>query len=507
MEIILDWILRLVLIGIGVWAATRVVAWIGRAQRERRERWAVRLGLVLVVAGAVYAVGHAWLLLNRDSIQEGRMWYARWGDPRLAEERRAEVRGWILDCTGREENALAGYALRDGRVERSYPLGEAGANLIGGGEDAGARDFTVERLFAGRLREPATIWERGRLHPVGRDMRLTVCADGVREAHRLLTGTGRHGAVVVQEVTTGAVLAYAATGGPEDPPLGMRQYAPPGSVFKLALAGVWWDNDLGDPPIPCPPSIEVGPGAHIGNYGGIGLGTLRGPLDMLVFSCNTGAVWMAREARARLGEEAFVEAYRRYGFLPYPEAPPVGIDTAFWSTTSEPWRRRMSPAPARIRIGPGSSALEWAQLSIGQGPVDVTPMHISRFVQAIGNGGVMRDPLLEQEALENRAPGSRVMRHETAVRLAESMRDVVARGTARSVAGRPAGEWSLGGKTGTAQIQGAADDGWFAGLVFDDQGVARYTVVAYLRGGGPGGAAPAAIAAGMAEWLANREEP
>jgi cell division protein FtsI/penicillin-binding protein 2 len=86
------------------------------------------------------------------------------------------------------------------------------------------------------------------------------------------------------------------------------------------------------------------------------------------------------------------------------------------------------------------------------------------------------------------------------------MLQVVQQGTARSVAPRLTSiGWDLGGKTGTAQIAGAPDDGWFAGLIHDESGEPRYSVVVYLRGGGPGGRQPAAIAAELTRTLAQRE--
>ncbi len=98
------------------------------------------------------------------------------------------------------------------------------------------------------------------------------------------------------------------------------------------------------------------------------------------------------------------------------------------------------------------------------------------------------------------------MRPETAQKLQQAMLAVVERGTARSVAPRVRGTgWNLGGKTGTAQVAGAADDGWFAGLIFSPEGEPRYSVVVYLQRGGPGGGQPAAIAAEMLRFLAHDE--
>lgn len=501
-DALLGWLLRAVLLGFGAWALLALGRWLRQARGDRREAWATRIALAMLGLAAVYAIGHARLLVEREQIEENRMRYARFGDPRLAETNRAETRGWILDCTGQEQQALARYALRDGETERAYPLGEVGANLVGGGRNAGERDYTVERLFAEQLRKPRSILEWGEPHPAGADLRLTLCAAPTRRAWELLRDAGRPGAVVAQEVNTGAVVAYAATGSPEQAPLGIKRYAPPGSVWKLALAALWWDSGGGDPPIPCPSEIRVTPRATIRNSGGRELGTVGGPEGVLVPSCNTGAVWMAQRLRERIGADAVAAGYRRLGFHPYVKDAPSGNEAEFWNTGSAAWARRMSPPPSRLRIGEGTGPAEWAQLAIGQGPVDVTPIGVSRFVQAIGNDGVMLPPTLERERAEDAPEGVRVMKPETARKLQRAMRETVRRGTARSVLPLLEGvPGSLGGKTGTAQVRGAPDDGWFAGLVFDARGRPRYSVVVYLRGGGPGGDAPARIAARLAPFL------
>jgi cell division protein FtsI/penicillin-binding protein 2 len=507
LETLINWGLRAIWLAVGLGTGLAALRWAAIVLRERRERWAGRLAFGMLVLAGAYAVGHLWLLAHRERIEAGRMQYAVFGDPRLAEMRRAEVRGWILDCTGDDANALARYGTVGDTIRRVYPLGEAGANLIGGGAGAADRDYTVERLFSRWLREPKSWAELGQLHPAGSDLRLTLCRSTTREAWRLLQESGRPGVVVMQDVRTGGVMTYAATGRPEDAPLGIKRYAPPGSVFKLALAALWWDAELPvEAPIPCPPTIQVTPRAAISNAGRIGYGTIGSPREMLVVSCNTAAVTMALQMREQLGERAFVEAYRRFGLTPYFEGVPTGDETDFWVSDSDEWRRRMSPPPARIRIGEQSSRQEWAQLAIGQGPVDVTPIHISRLLQAIGNGGVMLPPTLEWERVENPVQGDRVMQETTANLLQQAMRETVERGTARSVAPRLRGvDWSLGGKTGTAQVSGRPDDGWFGGLVFDADGRPRYTVVVYLQGGGPGGGRPAAIAAEMTRWLARQQ--
>jgi hypothetical protein len=505
-DLLLNWILRAIYVALGVGAGLWILNWLRATWPSATERWPLRIAVVMLLAACAYTVAHARLLVQRAQIEEARERYAVFGDPRRTELRRAEVRGWMLDCTGDEADALAAHREVDGVVGRYYALGEGGANFVGGGEGAELRDYTIERLFAPQLREPRSLRERGELHPAGSDIHLTLCRDATAEAWTRLRQSGRSGAVVVQDARTGAVLAYAATGGPEDPPLGVRRYSPPGSVFKLALAALWWEHGFPDDiDIPCPAEIEVTPRARIANFGRSDLGTVRGPTGMLVPSCNTAAVWMAMELRRRIGSEPFLEAYRRFGFEPYAETPPAQAVTGFWATSSEAWRRRMSPSPMRIRMSEDTGPAEWAQLAIGQGPLDVTVVGISRFLQAIANGGVMLPATLEAELALRPPDGERVMSEETAARLLAAMRETVVRGTGRGAEAILAGSgWRMGGKTGTAQVAGRADNGWFAGVLVDPQGAPRYTVVAFLEGGGPGGSLPTTIAAQVARVLVAR---
>ena len=507
MEAALSWLLRAVLLACGAGAAVLLFAWVRQARRRGGERWPLRLGYGMLALAALYGIGHGRMLLNADEIEEGRMRYVRFGDPRRTEARRAEVRGWILDCTARPENALARYGANDGVVDRVYPLGAAGANFIGGGEDAGQRDYTIERLFSDHLRRPLNLGESGELHPAGTDLGLTLCRGATARAWELLRDTELPGAVIIQDVATGAVVAYASTGGPGDPPLGVQEYAAPGSIWKLALAALWWEHGMPEQEMSCQSEIQVTPRARIRNSEGFSIPRVTAPTEMLVYSCNTTAVQMALDLRERLGEAAFEEAYRRFGVEPYAQGEaPSGFQQDFWRTSSEDWRRRMSPPPARLRLSPETSRQEWAQLAIGQGPIDVTPIHVARFVSAIGNGGVMVDPTIESVFSEEVPDSRRIMSEETAGRLLAAMTRVVDEGTARSTAPVLEGlEWDLAGKTGTAQVARAADNGWFTGLMLDPSGRPRYSVVVFLEGGGPGGRRPAAVGAGLTRYVATAE--
>ncbi|MFL5385635.1 MAG: penicillin-binding transpeptidase domain-containing protein [Longimicrobiaceae bacterium] len=505
-DTLLNLVLRGVYVLLGVGAVLALVRWLVGATRERREQWAQRIALAMVLLALVYAVGHARLLFSRDKIEAGRMQYARFGDPRLAELNRAEVRGWILDCSGDDAHALARYAVRQGEVSRIYPMGEAGANLVGGGDSAEVRDYTVERLFAKQLRRPFRFAELGELHPAGSDLQLTLCSPATLEAHRLLAAMQLPGTVIVQDVRTGALLAYAATGTASQTPFGIKRYALPGSVFKLALSALWWDAGLPDQRMPCPSEIKVSDRAPaIHNFESHAYPSLEVPREMLVVSCNTQAIMMSMQLRNQLGQDAFVDGLQRMGFAVYSdERPPTPLD--FWNSGNDAWLKRMSPPVNRVKVKKRWDPFEWAQMSIGQGPVDVTPIGVSRFVSAIGNGGVMLPVTLEAARLREVPEGRAIMKPTTAAKLQVAMVEVVEKGTGvRALPILQGTGWRMGGKTGTADVRrGHVPDGWFAGLMFGPDNRARYSVVVYLQNGGQGGRSAAPVAAMMTRWFAQQ---
>jgi cell division protein FtsI/penicillin-binding protein 2 len=364
----------------------------------------------------------------------------------------------------------------------------------------------VERLFSKQLRRPVSFAELGQLHPAGRDMQLTLCAPATLEAHRLLEATGLKGTVIVQDVKNGALVAYAASGTASQTPFGIKRYALPGSVFKLALAALWWDAGLPDQRLPCPAEIKVSDRAPvIRNFESHAYPSLELPREMLVVSCNTQAISMGITMRQRLGQDAFVDGLQRLGFAVYTDERPA-TPNDFWNSGNPAWVRRMSPPVNRVKVKTRWDPFEWAQMSIGQGPVDVTPIGVSRFISAIGNGGVMLPVTLEADRLDDLPEGRQVMKPQTAQRLQTAMLEVVQKGTGvRALPILEGTGWTMGGKTGTADVRrGQVPDGWFAGLMHGPDGRALYSVVVYLQNGGQGGRSATPVAALMTRWMAQQ---
>jgi len=314
----------------------------------------------------------------------------------------------------------------------------------------------------------------------------------VDAAERELSARAAGGVVLVQDVRTGAVLVNSAAG------TASTDTEAPGSVWKLVLATLWWDQGMGDRGVRCTPDIRVG-GQTIRTASRSGARG-SGVHEMLVVSCNTAAVRMALGLRDRLGPAGLARELARIGFpVAAPGAAEGARDDAFWAGAASPGA---SPRLPDVALGDGDAA-GWAALALGNRSVRVTPLHLSRFLQSIGNGGVMLAPTLDPAVAAARADGRRVMTAETAARLRTAMLDVVRRGTAVRAGRLLAGStWRLGGKTGTLDHPGRREDGWFAGLAVDASGAPRYSVVVFLPEAGSGGGEPARLAANLTTRLA-----
>jgi beta-lactamase regulating signal transducer with metallopeptidase domain len=328
-----------------------------------------------------------------------------------------------------------------------------------------------------------------------------LCRSATAGALALLERTGRTGAIVTQRVGTGEVVAYAAVraaGAPRDEAIPLSS---PGSIAKLPLAALWWEAGHGDEPVPCPAALVLPSGRRVGNAGGGDHGAVDAG-RMLAISCNTAAIGIGERLAQEMGD-GFAGALRRFGFAaPADLALPV-VDPTFWGPTASgrEWSRPRSPAYEGG--GARSRADDVLLAGAGIGGARTTPLHVSRFLQAVGNGGVLLPPR-PIAATGEAAAGTRILREDVADRLVRAMSLVVREGTAsRTLPQLEWSRWSLAGKTGTAGRTGVSTtDAWFAGLLHDEHGTARFTVVVLVEEGGTGGGVAAGIAAEMTRLFA-----
>jgi penicillin-binding protein A len=444
--------------------------------RLRYVRWAFAL-LVL----AAFGFHLYWGLFATGPIGENPAFAALKNkrDQRNRRDEEANLRGWIFDRHRDFKRTLAKYRFLNGQIVRDYPLGQAGAHLIGyAGLLRG--DAGMERAVAAQpVREEDKSWWQ-RLTPfgdeeqkvaVGRDLVLTIDYELQKEAFAQLQG--KHGAVVMLNPQTGEVLALASAPSfdPDDVnndptwakissdvknrPLlnrALHEYYLPGSTLKVITAAaaieahkdnLFFTSEAGGwtPP---------GSGRPIRDDEGEALGRLN-LLEAFVHSSNQYFAQLGVELeRQRMGEAA-----ARFGLKVFstPQASiGTGAERGVWNTQNKILSDVFAPLNSTFVDGNRITKYDLALESIGQGYVQSTPFQMALIAAAVGNkqGLVMR-PKIELEPQPVML--SQAMTAPTAARMRELMAAVVQRGTASGAFRQliSARNITAGAKTGTAQ--------------------------------------------------------
>jgi hypothetical protein len=267
-----------------------------------------------------------------------------------------------------------------------------------------------------------------------------VCEVANQRARDLMKAANLTAITIMLDAHTGRLLVAAAS----DPAkLDVSSSLLPLSTVKLMVAASWLDHEQ---------SVDLAESAQLLS-------------DMIVNGNDDAGKRVASALRKAIGTKAVLNDLKHYGFT----------TSLSEQTTPQDWQDT---------------------LSIGERRFTITAPQLSLFLHAVGNGGITLSV----------ANGDRVMQEGTALKLQSVMREVVETGTARGVAGILAGTgWQLGGKTGTGPgadgAPGPESDGWFAGIIFDPQGKARFTVATFVRHGGYGGGNAARISAELARFL------
>lgn len=315
-----------------------------------------------------------------------------------------------------------------------------------------------------------------------------VCAAANRRALELMQVANLDAITVIQNASTGGLVAFGAA----DPvKFDVSTPVPPLSVVKLMLAACWWDHGL-----PENPEFQDAPRLSIH--------------EMIVTGSDNFGRRMAAALRKSIGTEQVLADFNRYGFPSRQTTSEPAMEETFWADPPK-WQTRLIPALAYTSLTSTASDRDWDDvLSIGEHQFTVTALHLSRFLQADGNDGITLQPSARIELSKQHSKSNRIMKSQTARKLQAAMRDVVQRGTAKSVANVLADTgWQIGGKTGSGLGTpiGPQSDGWFAGLIFDTRGKARFTVATFVRRGGPGGGNAARISAQLARFLIGINDP
>ncbi len=363
----------------------------------------------------------------------------------------------------------------------------------------------------------------------GDDLHLTIDLDIQQLAERELAKVSPHvrGAVVVMNPRNGDILALVSAPAfdPNRFPSVSTEYwnynndperaafrcratqdnFPPGSIFKIVVA------------LACLEKGTLNPRQIYDNKGYIMVGRRfkdtapPGPYDFrraFIKSSNSYFIHHGLEARVR----AIIEMGDRF-FLGQPTKIPT-------------WQDYAGNFPKLENIWPG----KWfdgdtANLCIGQGPIDMTPLQAAVMTSAVANGGTVYWPRLVERIAphESRAgrkgrfnPPGRVrgrldvrpenLRLVTSAMLAD-VGDSDGTGTRAAVPGM-----RIGGKTGTAEIKerGVVVDKktWFVSFgQYPGEAQPRYVVVVLVESGGSGGKTSAPVAGAIYRSLYERDKP
>lgn len=328
---------------------------------------------------------------------------------------------------------------------------------------------------------------------------------------------GQAGAVVVLEPTTGAVVALVnypafdpnvfsqparrteisgALGQPQNPLFNRAVDGtyPPGSTIKPFLAAAALEEHLITPATTIFSSggITVGPWQFPDwKSGGHGLTNVT---KALAESVNTFfyAISGGYEKQAGLGVDKITAYLQRFGW-----GAATGIDLpgeAAGFLPSPAWKERTKHESWYIG--------DTYHLGIGQGDVLVTPLQVSVATSVIANQALPagRQGWRPQPHLvaTNQAHGERLSLSGLAT-VRDGMRAAVTQGSARALADLPI---PLAGKTGTAQVGGAAAEdthAWFTS--FGPVEAPKYVVTVLLEKGGAGDRDAVPVAKAIWKWL------
>ena len=386
------------------------------------------------------------------------------------------LRGWLLDRSGKLENALALYR-RDssGNIYRDYPMDKPMAQLFG--SDLG--DPGLERAFfgvqSGALPEALEVVRGKTVEFTGnKDVRLTIDHDLQQAAVDQLKG--KHGAVVVLNPQTGEVLALYSEpsyslkevddettwikleANQRDKPLVSRAlgaYYIPGSTFKTVTMTAAFLAGEQDTEFTCSGGgYYAAPGANVIFDDG-GAGEVHGRIGIdtaYEVSCNQYFAQMG----VKLGAERLKVAAQLLGIGTY-DTPGEALrgrkEPEIWNASTDAVKRALAPREATIVTGK-VTRYDLALIGYGQGYAgQMTPFQMALAAAAIAN---MEGKLMKPKIEFDRPPEmfKQVMKPQQAATMRGIMGLVTGgpSGTARGVfAPVKAAGINTGGKTGTAQ--------------------------------------------------------
>ena len=403
------------------------------------------------------------------------------------EDERYVVRGSIYDCNG---EVLAKTEVNGDERTRVYPYGHLYSHVIGYYSKVYGKT-QLEMKYDKELLGHGDISINFNELRSGYDLHLTIDNDLQSYAYDQLKG--RNGAVVALEPSTGKILAMVSY--PDfnpsasaleqnwnsiverkDSPLLARAtngLYPPGSTYKIATTVAAYNAGYATHTFEDNGSFKLDD-FKVENYGGKSYGNI----DLkTAFEVSSNAVFCS--LGYELGSENILSNAEGFGINK-----DINIDIPVAKSKIE--YKKMSNADAAL-------------VSIGQGQLLMTPLHVAMMGASVANNGSMMKPYLVDSITTSSGMTIGTAKQESlympmssmcAGYLNELMTGVVKEGTGKGAA---ISGITVAGKTGTAENETDKDHAWFVGYApAENPQIAVAVLLEYDGGAGGSNAAPIA---------------
>jgi cell division protein FtsI/penicillin-binding protein 2 len=445
-----------------------------------RANRSLRVWFVVFVLLAFFVFGFQvyWTQFADDSNEQFQA--LSYKDLRNRRANAATLRGWMLDRSGRLDQALAYYKLdSDGDILRSFALEKEMAHLLGTERGTAGLERTLYRKTADPIPEAwDMLFKYKKPEPENKDVRITI--DRNLQAFVAEELKGKKGAVVVLNPQSGDVLAMYSNpsyslaeaqtntgylkleGDGANKPLlsrATREYYVPGSTFKtLTMISAFraGKQDFLGSDLPAPDCYTPYPGSKpICDAGGSCEICATGVPIREAFKVSSNQ-YFAQLAN-HLGRERMGETARQVGIAAVDkreDALTQGYFPDIWNASDKRVANAISPARSTMVIGKDLSLYDFGIEGMGQGLASqMTPFQMALIASATGNlqGNLMR-PKIEFDVQP--AVFSQVLTPQQASMVRDIMSTVTEEpgGTGGAVRSALAGTGIVaGGKTGTAE--------------------------------------------------------
>ncbi len=447
---------------------------------QSRANRSLRVWLVVFVLLAFFVFGFQvyWTRFADDSNEQFQA--LSYKDLRNRRTTAAALRGWMLDRTGRLDQALAYYKLdSDGDIVRAFPLEKEMAHLLGTERGTPGLERTLYRKNSDPMPEAWELLTKYKKpEPENKDVRITI--DRNLQAYVAQQLEGKKGAIVVLNPQSGDVLAMYSNpsyslnevqtidgylrleGDQANKPLlsrATREYYMPGSTFKtLTMMSAFraGKQDFLGADLPAPDCYTPFKGSKpICDAGGSCEICATGVPIREAFKVSSNQ-YFAQLAN-HLGRERMGETARQVGIAAVDkraEALTQGYFADIWNTSDKRIANSISPKRSTIVIGKDLTLFDFGIEGMGQGLASqMTPFQMALIASAPANlQGRLMKPKIEFDLQPQMF--SQVLTPQQANVIRDIMSTVIeeAGGTGGAVRSALAGTGIVaGGKTGTAE--------------------------------------------------------